>query len=357
MAIQNLLNSNLSTLTGQAWQWWKSELLSFMPSSSNSKTKSAAQYQLTCLENSYELNTIKNDTSIWRQDNLPQDWQIATSSRVDLKINESQVLFKTIKLPLSTEENIDQVLNYEIDRFTPFNKESIYFQIINKKTNKASNVLEIELCIIKRAFIDPIVQLTKRNEAYIGNVFIKRDDHKDVLFNIEKHELHVGEVSKRSKSNAFLFYIIVLLTIAVIIIPFVKTHVYMNHLNQEISLLSDQVRKVKDLQAGFSATIQGEEWIMQKAAHLPAVIEILNELTYVISDESYLDGLSLYSEELRIRGKSTSASKLLTALDKSDLVTDVQFAAPVTQSSTEELERFEIQMNIMTTQSLEDVYE
>jgi len=51
----------------------------------------------------------------------------ATGGRVVVALPPTQVLRKTILLPAAAEENLKQVLAYDLDRHTPFKPDEVYF--------------------------------------------------------------------------------------------------------------------------------------------------------------------------------------------------------------------------------------
>jgi len=62
---------------------------------------------------------------------------------IALGIPKSWAVIKTVELPISTLENISQVITYELDRLTPFNPEEAFydFKIINQEAEKLTLLL------------------------------------------------------------------------------------------------------------------------------------------------------------------------------------------------------------------------
>ncbi len=82
----------------------------------------------------------------------------------------------------------------------------------------------------------------------------------------------------------------------------------------------------------------------------PSIIELLNLLTQAIPDHTYVQRLSLEGGLLSIQGLSASASDLIPIIDKSGMFDDIRFAAPVTQSGADGLERYSITAQIKAAQ-------
>ena len=74
----------------------------------------------------------------------------------------------------------------------------------------------------------------------------------------------------------------------------------------------------------------------------PSALELINILTQVLPDHTYVQRLALEDGLISLQGLSASASELIPIIDEIGLFEDIRFAAPVTQSNSENLERFSI---------------
>jgi len=84
----------------------------------------------------------------------------------------------------------------------------------------------------------------------------------------------------------------------------------------------------------------------------PSIIELLNLLTKAIPDHTYVNRFSLEGRLVSIQGSSASASELIPIIDKTGLFDDIRFAAPVTQSGGDGLERYSIAAQIKVSEQL-----
>ena len=81
-------------------------------------------------------------------------------------------------------------------------------------------------------------------------------------------------------------------------------------------------------------------------ADQPAAVTVLDELTRVLPDDSWLEQLTLRSAEVQLRGYSANASAVIALLEGSDVFENVEFRAPVTRLKTPPVERFNISAQI-----------
>ncbi|MBQ27589.1 MAG: hypothetical protein CMH81_05545 [Nitrospiraceae bacterium] len=73
------------------------------------------------------------------------------NGQVFASIPREEVVLREIQLPLAVEENLQQVLTYELDRYTPFSKDEAHFafEIVNR--NLDANTLTLLLAAVDKA--------------------------------------------------------------------------------------------------------------------------------------------------------------------------------------------------------------
>jgi Tfp pilus assembly protein PilN len=80
--------------------------------------------------------------------------------RVSISIPRERVVARFIKLPIATKENLRKVVEYEAAKFTPFEKDEIYFDYHLVKEDKAW--LHLFAVFVKKAEIDYYLSLLKK---------------------------------------------------------------------------------------------------------------------------------------------------------------------------------------------------
>src|ERR1700751_6263663 len=74
-----------------------------------------------------------------------------------LRLGESDVLGKTISLPLAAERELDQVLAFEMDRETPFKAEEIYWGHRIETADRKNGRLSVRLFLVPKANLAPLL--------------------------------------------------------------------------------------------------------------------------------------------------------------------------------------------------------
>ena len=75
---------------------------------------------------------------------------------LEIRLNDSEVLARNITLPASTEENLYEVIQYEMDRYTPFTADDVYFDYRLEERLANKDLIKILLIVIKKDVLKPI---------------------------------------------------------------------------------------------------------------------------------------------------------------------------------------------------------
>jgi len=108
-----------------------------------------------------------------------------------LGIPGSKVIFKRITLPAPTEENLKEVLGYEMDRYTPFALEDVCFDYKIVARDEAHDSIHVLLMVVKKAVIDCYLSLLRRIHVKTRCVEVLTT----ALFNLAVQEAAAGSDS------------------------------------------------------------------------------------------------------------------------------------------------------------------
>ena len=76
------------------------------------------------------------------------------SGRLLVRLPAQQALRQTVELPLAAEENLREVLRFEMARLTPFTAEQVYFGARVLRRDAAARSLAVDLAVARRAPVD-----------------------------------------------------------------------------------------------------------------------------------------------------------------------------------------------------------
>ena len=93
-----------------------------------------------------------------------------TSTDIFLGIPRDLIILRYIKLPLTVKENLRETLGYEMEKYTPFSVDKIYFDFQIISEDKESNSLQLCLAAGKKESIDPYFDLRHQLATGISGI-------------------------------------------------------------------------------------------------------------------------------------------------------------------------------------------
>lgn len=270
---------------------------------------------------------------------------------LDIHINQSEVLIKRVSLPASTEENLYEVIQYEMDRYTPFNKDDVYFDYRVEDRIKDKELIKVLLIVVRKEVLNPVVFAIENSGIHLQSINVVNSQNPDqTLQNVKLLRSHNDLGSTQQSSTKWLAAAVVGLLLLTGLTPLVINYMHISKLTSELDELEKTVQKVKQLQSEYTKMQNQVGYLIKIKEKNPSIIELLNLLTTSIPDHTYVQRLSLEGGLLSIQGSSASASGLIPIIDKSGMFDDIRFAAPVTQGGADGLERYSITAQIKTSQ-------
>ena len=115
---------------------------------------------------------------------------------------------------------------------------------------------------------------------------------------------------------------------------------------KQILQLDTQWKPIEQLQTRVSKFQEDRKTITEFTRVGYPLLDMLVMLTMITPDDTSLNYLSLRKDQLILRGDSKSAIRYLSELSKTEGLSDVRFASPVTRNPNSDQERFNVQMQV-----------
>ena len=359
------LNSTIDLDFKQFFSWWKRELDFLLPKKVKQLILDEQGYLIVSPDGnrlmlSYLYDGVSealtivdiNETGVEQFKILQEKDERLVKAQVIIRLTHQFAIQKELSLPTAAKENLAQVVAYELDRYTPFKPEQVYFAV--KRLNGTNELEQIKVLLIltPRSILDGLINdikvlglsptLAYYDDSALG--FDKFDSSYDLL--PQQLRQKTGHLTRII--NATLITLTGLLLFAVIATPVWLENQTVNSLRLKTNTFEKDAKKVKALQKDIDATIDETRQLLSEKSAAPAMIEMLNTLSGLIPDDTWLSYLQYSDGHLQIQGESPSASTLIAVLEASDLFTHVRFASPVTQDAVNKIERFQITLDVIT---------
>lgn len=274
-------------------------------------------------------------------------------ARIALRLAQGQALRKTIKLPAAAEENLKQVLAFEMDRLTPFKSDQVYFDARVVARTPATRQIKADLLLAPRDKLDALLD----DLAACGwqpEIVDMADPELPGAHNLLPEKYRPLRSPWPRRMNLALGAVVVLLAAALACLPFL-------HANSEVASLQEQVRKtgktakeVEALREEADKLLHQARFLQDKKRTNPVLVDVLEELTRLIPNNTWLNGLQYKDRRFVIQGQSPSASSLIELIEGSPYFRNTSFVSPVTKDAASNLERFQIASDVANGRFSED---
>ncbi len=339
----------LFDLIGAFFAWWLRELASLLPPPLKRLFKSGGErYLLEMQDGEPRLYRLKGRKAEPVEIGVNGGGKSGKPATVALALPASQAATREAELPLATEENLRQVLGFEMDRLSPFSQADVYFDYKILKRDAKRERLKLSIFLSPRPKVDALIAKAEQRGFAVNAV--------DVSCNKAGQTLGVNLLPRtaaprpsrtgRLLAGALTATAAVLLFLAVQI-PFERKALYAEALNQRVAVERARVTALRKLEKEI-ATLQDQGGSMQDHKRADTLtLALVDQVTRLLPDDVWLIQLSLAGDRLQLSGFSPASSKLLTTFEESPMFGETVFRAPVTQDPRLGLERFSLSLRVI----------
>ena len=351
---------------GRFLHWWGHELLGVLPAGLRrlvARERSRLMLDLDGAEVHLRLAVGEGeirDLGRIRLDERDAEVQVkgllgGPAGRVEeivVRLPDPQVLRKMVVMPAATAENLREVLAFEMDRHTPFKAEQVHYDFRIVATDPDRRNLRVELAVVPRKRLDDLVGRLAEVGLVPDRVGVVDGDDVSSAGRTRARPLNLLPADRRGQRTGGGGWLLTVLGIVVVglagvavALPLVQKERLLAELRRDVAAAQAEAHSAETLQSELEKSIAEVTFLARKKGELPAVIDVVEELTRILPDDSWLSRLELRGETVKIQGESPASSALVPVIEDSPMFHDASFAAPVTQNPKSGAERF-----VITTQ-------
>ena len=271
----------------------------------------------------------------------------ARIEEVVVRLPRASVLRRQVELPLAAAENLREVLGFEMDRHTPFKAEEVYFDYHLLSTDSAAKRLVVDLAVVTRAQADKAIKRLAACALDPDRLEIEDgQDGSDTPFNLLSASMvrvNGGGLRRFTVLSAVTACLLMAITIY---LPFSQKQETLKLAEARLSSVQSEAAEANALREQVTELLKRGRFVVGQKHSEPTVGELLNEVTEILPDDTWLIRFGWRSDRLTISGYSASPSTLIRLLQQSDLLTEVRFSSPVTVDQRIGLERFNLSATV-----------
>jgi general secretion pathway protein L len=359
--LQQLTGRLKSGPAGQFFRWWVRELGQAMPLTWQQKLqhalrrvtlKSAGESLILSVDENRALETLQTlstqqDVALQKEqinDLLGQNDLLEAPRFLLLELD--RVLHRELHLPLAAEANLKQVLLFEMDRQTPFKASDVYFDWKIVGRDASAGQVRLDLYVAPRSEVNQAVDAALKRGFTLAGVDIAKGDS-TLGLNLLPHDQRVRTANRKARANYGLAAVaVVLLALVMAQSLYLRAH-QVTELEAAIAEVRGEARKVTDIKQRIEDVSEAAGFLAVRRGQSPLAIEVLNDVTRILPDDTYLDRLVISQDNVQMQGKSQNAQRLIELVNESELLDAAAFRGSTRLDARSGLEIFEVNAQIV----------
>jgi general secretion pathway protein L len=267
---------------------------------------------------------------------LPGTARLATG----LRLPRDSILRREVVLPLAAARNVEAVIGFELDRFTPFSADEIFWSIGPVKPDRVHGRLSMQLCFVLRTQVEALLQALRRSG--LNPSFVETEGGPAGAGRIDLASEHRPA---RRWAQTWLAALCGVLGVACLASPFLRQQIALDTVSQEIAAVAPAAQTAQRLRRQIEIAASGQAAIAAARRNGDA-LQVLASLTDALPDGTALNDLLLKSGDLTFDGRSTNAAALIGRLSALPGLKNPSFTAPVTRTADGNADEFSMHATV-----------
>lgn len=349
------------TRTRAFWRWWSGELAGFARERFGEMVE-AARAPLVALEGPAVVLLERRGERLEQTARLQMEALDAEgrrkalgevlaragedSRRVRLVLARNEALLRRIALPLATEENLGQVLAFEMDRLTPFNPDDVYFGYRVAARDAAAEKLLVDLAVARRDVVDGRIAEVAQLGAVVNAVVLADDaarNDRPIDVMPERTPAASAGSDMRLVRRVVVGAVLALAAVAIALPVWQKRETVIALLPQ-VDRARNEAEATGRIAAELEKLTADYNFLLTRKHANPPALAYVEEMSRLLPDQTWVSQLDLRStgkaRELQIQGETSSSSRLIELLQQSTLVQNAAPRGTVTRGMMPNTERF-----------------
>lgn len=268
----------------------------------------------------------------------------AGARRLILRLPSGWALIKRSRFPMATEENLRQVVGFEMDRLTPFSANQVYYDYRIVERLPESAELVVDLAVVPHKRLETLRQGMRKAGLKISVIDTPGGWEG---MNLLPPQERPGQSVIGIITNLLMGLLVIGLFVALLATPLWQQRQIAIEMQQRAEQAKAQAMQVTAMREKVDQGLELLNRVPQRRKELPAAVEVLKDLTDMLPDDTWVQQLELKGGKLELRGVSRQATSLIQTLENAPGFEHVGFRSPVLQAQGEE--RFHLAADLMVS--------
>lgn len=270
-----------------------------------------------------------------------------TRGRARVALGHDETLVRKVTMPAATEENLRQVLAFEMDRLTPFRADEVYFDYRVLSRDAAAGQILVLLAVARREVVDARVQKLRALGANVQGVAVRDDAAQGTPLDLMPLEQR-GE-AESSKDRIVTYAMVgtfVVLFFAALVFPVYQKRETFKALAPIVNKARQEAESADAIARTLEKQVADYNFLLARKHGNSPALAFIEEISRLLPDNTWVTSLEVKPvgkvREVQVIGETVSSSKLIEILEGAGLIQNATPRGTVTRGSQPGTERFMI---------------
>ena len=345
--------------TAQFMRWWRDELVGSLPDRWRDHLKTEAERVLVRFENGQFVLLRSDGSELGR---LPREEDPAITAQnvqalllrldedrpvIHFLLDPARVLRRKVTLPAAAEDNLAQVIGFEMDRHTPFKSDQVYFDCRVEERLAGGSKLKIDVVLARREDVEYTARFCRERGLRLHGIDVADGASGRVGVNLLPPALRAERDRRQLKINIGLAALFAVLLYGVMWQSVAQREQAIETYQGRLDELKDEAKAVAALRDELDEAAAAASFLAEQKRARPTVVQLLSDLTERLPDEVWLQRLQIQGDTVQISGQAPETARLVAELDAgSEYLESPAIRGAVTPDPQSGKERFTIEATI-----------
>lgn len=274
---------------------------------------------------------------------LPDD--IAPGSRGVLMLPSDAVLLHRLTLPLAAARDLAQVMTFELDRFTPFTAEQVYYAV--RREGIVGEYVRVSLAVVRREFLDQCLERCEASGVGLEAVDVTDEQGRPMGMNLLPGNYAAGINHNSRGAVLTLGLICAALALAIPLLWIHNRETALVAMQAEVQTLRGQAAEVTAQRSAWDQSRNALQFLLERRVSQPSRAQLLSELTRCLPVDTWLQSLEMNADgQVDMSGLSKHASALIGQIKGCSHLADAQFQGVIQPDPASGRERFYLRARV-----------
>ena len=258
----------------------------------------------------------------------------------------AQVLRRALVLPAAAEPRLREVLAFELDRQTPFSADQVSYHGRVLSRDAAAQQLHVELLVLPRTRLDAEMLALGTLGADVAGVDVVDADGRRLDVNLLPASRRDARSDPSRRLALAMGAVAAVALFSTLLLTLANRRELRDDFRAQVEAATVEARQARLLRNQLQVSAQAANFLAATRASRPTMLEVLDDLTRRIPDDTTLDKLVINDDSLVMVGHSSAAPALVSLLQDSPLLVEPALSGSVQADTRTGRDRFTLAARI-----------